>query len=353
MTVPLQLPPMVSDDSAWCGPDMAARENWIHVFTQAEINEVESAVAAALGTGKPMVEIGAGDFPLPNLCDRLGNVRKDILRGRGFQLFRGLPLADRPIEWAAMAFWGLGTHFGNARSQNAQGHMLGHVRDMGLSTDDPNVRIYQTTERQNFHTDSCDIVGLVCLKTAVRGGISAIVSSMTIYNEIRKLAPDLLRLLFEPFATDRRGEVPEGQKPYYMMPVFHWYRHLLSAVYTRPYINSAQTNHPEAPRLSADHVAALDLFDALANDPSLNLNIVFEPGDIQLLHNHTILHDRTAYEDAVDPSEKRHLLRLWLAAPDARVLPESFEPWYGSVEIGNRGGIMVPGTKLQAPLNTV
>jgi len=69
-------------------------------------------------------------------------------------LIRGLPVENRPIAESATAYWGIGTYFGNARSQNAMGHVLGHVRDLGLSSQDPNVRIYQTTERQNFHTDS-------------------------------------------------------------------------------------------------------------------------------------------------------------------------------------------------------
>ena len=81
--------------------------------------------------------------------------------------------------------------------------------------------------------------------------------------------------------------------------------------------------------------------------------MAFQPGDIQLLHNHTILHDRTAYEDSPEPSLKRHLLRLWLAAPAARPLPDSFLDWYGSVELGARGGIVVPGARLNAPLTPV
>src|SRR3546814_14551169 len=89
---------------------------------------------------------------------------------------------------------------------------------MGLSSSDPNVRIYQTHERQSFHTDSCDIVGLLCLQTAKSGGRSALVSSVTIFNEMRRRRPDLLCLLFEPIETDRRGEVPPGGKPYFTIP---------------------------------------------------------------------------------------------------------------------------------------
>ncbi len=138
--------------------------------------------------------------------------------------------------------------------------MLGHVQDLGLDVNDPNVRIYQTHERQTYHTDSCDIVGLLCLKTAKSGGLSALVSSTTIFNEMRRRRPDLLKLLFQPIATDRRGEVPEGQKPFFEIPVFNWHQGYLTAIYQRQYIDSAQ-RFPEAPRLSPELVEALDLFD--------------------------------------------------------------------------------------------
>lgn len=92
---------------------------------------------------------------------------------------------------------------------------LGHVRDLGLSSTDPRMRIYQTTERQNFHTDSCDIVALLCLQTAKRGGLSSLTSSMTVYNVMAARRPDLLRRLLIPFATDRRGEVPDGKLPWF------------------------------------------------------------------------------------------------------------------------------------------
>ncbi len=94
----------------------------------------------------------------------------------------------------------------------------------------------------------------------------------------------------------------------------------------------------------------MDLIDELANDPQINLQMQFEPGDMQWVHNHTMLHDRTAYEDWDEPEKKRHLLRLWLAAPNARPLPPIYADRWGSVTIGDRGGIIVPGTRLNAPL---
>ena len=134
--------------------------------------------------------------------------------------------------------------------------------------------------------------------------------------------------------------------------MFSWHKGYLTAIYQRQYIDSAQ-RFAEAPRLTPRHIEALDMFDALANDPKLNLHMEFRPGDVQLVHNHTMLHDRTGFVDWPEPERRRHLLRLWLAASDARPLPEVFAQRYGTVTIGDRGGIIVRGTKLHAPLEAV
>ncbi len=345
-----ELPPEQTGAAAWYGPEMARRNDWLMMLAPSEVAEIEQATRALAAREADIAAVTADDFPLPTLGAKLrARVREEVLNGRGFLLLRGLPVERWSMREAATAFFGLGRHLGSARSQNGKGHVLGHVRDLGLDVHDPNVRIYQTSERQTYHTDSCDIVSLLCLKTARSGGLSALVSSSTIFNEMRRRRPDLLELLFQPIATDRRGEVPEGQKPYFEIPVFNWHQGFLTAIYQRQYIDSAQ-RFPDAPRLTPRHIEALDLFDSLANDPALHLFMEFRPGDVQLVHNHTMLHDRTSFVDWPEPDRRRHLLRLWLAAADARPLPEVFAQRYGSVAIGDRGGIIVRGTRLQAPL---
>ena len=105
--------------------------------------------------------------------------------------------------------------------------------------------------------------------------------------------------------------------------------------------------------MTAQQIAALDLFDELANDPAICMQMEFAPGDMQWVHNHTMLHDRTAFEDWPEPERKRHLQRLWLAAPGARPLPQIYAQRYGQVTLGDRGGIIVPGAVLNAPLEPV
>jgi hypothetical protein len=344
-----ELPREIQGPSAWYGPDLAARGDWVEHLSEAEIAEIDGAAARLADAGVDIPSIRRRDFPLPTLGPRLRRVLEEVLTGRGFVLLRRLPVERWSMRQAATAFFGLGAHLGAARPQNAQGHVLGQVVDLGKSSADPDVRIYQTRERQGYHTDSCDVVGLLCLRPAKAGGLSSLVSSVTLFNELRRRRPDLLPCLFEPIETDRRGEAPEGGRPYFRIPVFNWHAALLSTIYQRKYIDSARrlVGAPLPPRQRE----ALDLFDALAEDPGLNLAMEFRPGDVQWVHNHTVLHDRTAFEDWPEPGRKRLLLRLWLAPTEARPLPPVFAERFGSVTPGDRGGVLVEGARPTAPLD--
>jgi hypothetical protein len=280
----------------------------------------------------------------------LSKLQNELREGIGFKLIRGLPVDQYDAATFSTIFCGIGSHLGLARSQNAAGHLLGHVRDIGLDVANPSTRVYQTTARQHFHTDSCDVVGLLCLREAKEGGKSMLASSVTIYNEMSKRSPDLAEALFEPIARDRRGEIPIGQQAFYAVPVFNWYKGYLTCFYHREYIDSAQ-RYEEAPKLKSKQIEALNLFDQIANEESVYLGMQFRPGDMQFVYNHNLLHDRTEFIDWPDPAKRRHLLRLWLALPADRPLPESFAQRYGSIEIGVRGGIETKETILQVPFD--
>jgi len=339
-----ELPPPIRDASAWFGPDLATQTDWIELLSADEVAEIEAASRRLAATEIDWQRLEPGDFPLPTLEPRLKSIRDEVLEGRGFVLLRGLPVELWGRRLSAIAFLGLGRHLGTFRSQNKDGHLLGHVKDLGLSSNDPNVRIYQTRERQNYHTDSCDVVGLLCLQSARTGGLSSLVSSTTIYNQMRERRPDLACVLFDPIETDRRGEIPAGQLPYFRIPVFNWYTERLTTLYHRNYIDSAR-RFPDVPALTEQQIEALNLFDQLSDDPALHLRMELRVGDIQLVHNHSLLHDRIAFEDWPEPERRRHLLRLWLAPQQARPLPPVFAERYGSIVPGHRGGVLVPGTR--------
>jgi hypothetical protein len=347
----IELPPRQAGPAAWYGPDLARRPDaWTVDLEPGHIDEVDRALRSALAEhADDIAAISSATFPLPTLGPVLESVCRRLIDGCGFALIRGLPIERYDQRQAAAVFFGIGAHLGNARPQNAAGHILGHVRDVGKAGSDTDARIYQTNERQTFHTDSADVVGLLCLKQSKSGGESLLVSAETLYNEFLERRPDLLPRLFDPIATDRRGEVPAGMKPYFEIPVFSWFGGRLTVIYQRQYIDSAQ-RFPDAPRLTPDHVAALDLFDELADDPALHLIMRLEPGDMQFVYNHALLHDRRGFEDWPEPERRRHLFRLWLAVPGDRPLPDAFVQRFGTTTIGDRGGIVVPGTPPTAPI---
>ena len=171
---------------------------------------------------------------------------------------------------------------------------------------------------------------------------------------------DAAVLRFVDRRVDRRravgheyGKEPQpGKTDYYPMAVFHYHAGKLSTIYSRDYIESC-FRFPEVPRLTDRQRAALDLFDKLSESKELRLDMAFEPGDIQFLHNHQILHARAGFEDWPDVERRRHLLRLWLCPKEGRPLPDSMIERYLTVKIGDRGGILGPDTKLNVPLEPV
>jgi hypothetical protein len=336
---------------AWYGPRMAQRTDWIHELSDADRHELRHAIAVAQASGQPLHELGRAQFPLGNLAARLNRLRREALDGRGFFLLRGVPVAEYSPWESAAAFWGIGLYLGEAVSQNGKGHVLGHVANLGLDYADPEVRGYQTNAGLNFHTDFSDLVGLLSLRTPQSGGVSRIVSSATVWNEMVRRLPDLARVLLEPVHYTRWGEVGAGMKPYYGMPVFSPCAGRMVVTYVRSAIRKAQMI-PEVPRLSPIQEEALDLFDSLAADPALYLSMEFRPGDIQMLCNHWILHSRTSYEDWPETERRRHLLRLWLACDGGPALPASFtsiaQP---ATRSGRPAGIQVPRVPLSAPLD--
>jgi hypothetical protein len=340
----------VRTPQAWYGPELARRpQEWMHVLSSEESAELHAAIRAVEARGLDVVDIGPGDFPLPRLSALLGRMRSDLLQGRGFSLLRGFPSDGLSPRQRAIAFFGIGAHLGKAVSQNARGHALGHVTDLGFDYSQPTARGYQTSVRLPYHTDAADLVGLLCVRTARAGGLSSLVSSVTVYNEMLERRPDLVQVLMGPTYRDRRGEVPPGKGPWYVLPVFNPHNGLMITSYVRSAIRKAQ-RFDEVPRIAPELDEAMDLLDALAESPQLHLDMELQPGDVQFVCNHFILHSRTSYDDHPQPDRRRHLLRLWLSCEDGPELPRVFDNYTGLDARGRPMGLLLDGMRLNAPL---
>jgi len=299
----------VTAPAAWTGADMRAREDWSIELGAAEIDELRGALSHAMATGRPRHALTPSDFPLPTLGPRIETWRHEIRHGRGFIRIRGMPVQEWHTEEAETFFWCLGLHFGVPGAQNTAGELLGHVLDERRGDD---VRYYRTNRDIGFHCDAADAVGLLCLKPARRGGLSRIASSLTIYNEILRRAPELVERLYRPFYLDVHGD---GSPPAYPITPCRNAAGELRVFWHSPYFRSAP-RHPHVPDFTDDEQALLDLFDEIAAEPSIHLDMDLQPGDIQLLSNHTQVHARTAYEDWDEGQQQRHLLRLWISLPE-------------------------------------
>ena len=174
------------------------------------------------------------------------------------------------------------------------------------------VRLYKTSANIDYHCDAADVVGLLCLNKARTGGHSRIVSSVTVFNELLARRPELAARLFQPVHLDIRDkEVNEAGSSLPVQPCCYA-EGKLRTFYHADYFRSV-ARHDDVPPLTDLECDLLDTYEVIASDPGLCLDMDLQPGDIQLLSNHTCLHARTEYQDHDDPARRRHLLRLWLS----------------------------------------
>ncbi len=300
--------------AAWTGREMSQSAEWIYQLSSAEIDDALRVAAAVRSAGTTATSLERDAVPLGTLASAAKQWREVLHRGRGFVLVRGLPVDRMSESEAAAVYWLLGRQLGSPVPQNFAGELLTDIRDTGADPDDPSTRLYKTKAEQDFHTDGADIIGLLCLKSSRSGGQSRIVSSVTVYNEVLRRRPEVAPLLFEDFYW----HYFEPQMPapmHFARPICARRGESLNTAFIPWYIRRAQ-ELPDVPPMSPAQTSAIETMEQTANDPSLYLDMEFQPGDIQWLKNAVILHKRTAYVDWDEPDRKRHLLRLWLAAPD-------------------------------------
>jgi Taurine catabolism dioxygenase TauD, TfdA family len=260
--------PTLGGPSVWRGVDMARRMDWC---TELTTTHVDGLLAASAG------------------------------------------VADRPPA-------AVGAHLGTGIHQNDAGDLLVHVKDQGLDFSNPEVRGYQTAQPLEYHSDSSDVVGLLCVHPTLEGGVSTIVSAGAVVEEAVRRRPDLAAVLTAPWCWDRRK--PDLAASFFQRPIFTVQERAVVSYYGRAHIESAGGG-PDVPELTAEQVAAFDLLDEIANDADVVLPMDFLPGDVQLLNNYRLWPARTAYVD--DPARPRDRDRLRLTLRQDIALPAAFQ----------------------------
>ena len=346
--------------SIWYGADLERSGDWIRTLDDTARTEIDAALAAVKRRGLSIPGFGRKDFPLDHTLGLLDGIADELEDGRGMVRLRGLPVDRYGEDDLQLIFWGLGAHLGTAVFQNARGEIMGAVRDETrlaeksfAPLEDGKVVSSRARARSTgplrWHTDRCDVIALMCVRNAREGGVSKLASIATIHNEILRRRPDLLEELCHDYWRSRPAD-EDGLTPdkVFAMPVFGFRDGRITSQYSRTYVEQAQ-EVTGVPKLTAAQNAALDLLAEVADE--VCLHSAFVPGDIQLLNNHLIYHGRTAYADDAATHQERLLLRLLLAMPNSRALPEGFETLWGSVAPGAlRGGVVQPERGVRAPL---
>lgn len=330
--------PTVGKDVAWFPSDLEDSDRWIHQLTEAEKADLDAALRTAQAQGATIPTLTKESFPLSVLTATLDKTLDRIENDLGLYVLRGLPVEKYTKDELRLMYWGVGLHMGTALSQSSKGDFLGDVRNAGDKVTAQTGRGYMSKDLLGFHTDTADVVALLVLRTAQSGGLSKFCSSVAIRDEIAATRPDLLEVLKQPFVWTWKGQEPEGQLPYYEQPVFTDCEGRFSSRWIGTHILSAQ-EFPDVPRLTPEQLEAMQLVNALANEPRFHTEMMFEPGDFQFINNHVVYHARTEFVDWPEPDRRRHLLRMWLAVPHSRRLADSMTAIYRDTSPGAvRGG---------------
>jgi hypothetical protein len=308
----------------WTARDVTDPAGWTEHLSDAEVAELEAAVAQAAAKSADFLDIGQADFPLPTLGARLKAIEAELIDGRGFVLIRGLPRERWTNDQMCLAYWGIGMHLGRPWPQNAKGHLLGDVTDHGKQPGDPTVRGNEIgLVGLDFHCDGSDLVGLMCLQTGASGGLSAVCNSVALHNRLVRERPDLAAELYKPQPFDYRGEQAPGRPGWYLMPVFTQHAGRLFVRLIRPYILASQ-RHEDAPRLTEKAIEALEWMQDEAESKAYSVIMDFRAGDMQFINNYHVLHGRTPYTDDRAAGKIRHLKRLWLETEVLTERPDHF-----------------------------
>ena len=328
----------INDASSWDASTFRNSDAWIRVLQPEHLDEIDAAIKSLTARGITLQTVRKGNMPLPTLQPFIARMLSEDIGIRGFGMVRGFPIHRYTVEQCAMFFWALGTHMGKPVSQNYAGDRLGAVRSQGLDYDALNVRGYQTRAHLPFHCDPSDVVGLLCINKSKSGGLSSVVSGISMYNRILAERPEFLDILYRGFRYDRRGEeAPYQQAISDHVPVFSYTAPHLSIRYVRKSMETAQLKLGVP--FSAEELAVLDYMEELSHSPDLVYSMMLEPGDMQFCNNYLVLHSRTEYEDEEDESRRRHLMRLWIKVPNIRQLADDFIEYDVSSGWSRREGI--------------
>uniref|UniRef100_A0AAU3GNS8 TauD/TfdA family dioxygenase n=1 Tax=Streptomyces sp. NBC_01401 TaxID=2903854 RepID=A0AAU3GNS8_9ACTN len=225
--------------------------------------------------------------------------------------------------------WVLGTALGRPMVQNTDGWRLIEVYDRGIrKTIEEGARYHQTKQGSYMHNDAVndvdpiDYLLLSCGQSAYIGGESILVDAKPVH-EVLSRHPDVLAILTQDFWFEKRGMALSQETGFFRSPIIRYTPDGEPLVrYFRTYIEVAHEKKGEP--ITAEQRDALDFFDAVLDQSSVQYRIRLERGQTLVSADDRFLHTRTAFYDRFEPREidmtvdetdkaNRYMFRMWSA----------------------------------------
>ena len=321
---PARRPPSMLDRAvrgkkAWTRKSLR-REDWLIPIPSNCLKEIHRMVRTLRVNPMETMLLSADDYGMDGCKKYMKRVRGVLDEGAGFALLHKLPVDEFSKDEMKAVYWTLSSLIARPVAQSYGGTMLYDVGDTGkkIAT---RVRGDVTSQELTFHTDygfnvPPPYIGLLVLRTARKGGESAVVSLHTVHNELRWRYPDQLARLYRPFYWNRQGEHPPSDPIANVNPLFEFDGKKLKARIHRRLLLAGYELMGET--MDKEGKAALDTLFELLDDPRFSVKFSLEPGQMQFLNNWQCAHRRSEYIDYKAPNKRRHLVRIFLRDEGAR-----------------------------------
>ena len=301
-------PDILYHPGAWVGAALGGKEALIRTMDRNALAAFDEL--APWLHDRPFAEITRVDAAHPALAALMGDVRDEVMDGKGFAVLRGPdPARYDPADYERL-YWALGTHLGQGVVQSYFGDYVSRVER------NPNLPWRGTTTDMELkpHTDFHEVMALVSIALPQSGGVSAFVSSAAVHNEIARRRPDLLKPLYEGwYNLSPLSRTPSAAK----VPVYCWTQEHLSCFFNRVFYQKAEEADEPMPR---GFLEAIALMDEIVSRPDMRVEFVLEPGEMVFWHNFQVMHARTSFHDS--EARRRLLLRLWLNVAAGRPMAD-------------------------------
>ncbi|KAK4170967.1 hypothetical protein QBC36DRAFT_340879 [Triangularia setosa] len=307
-------PREITGDLAWTGADFEPNTNTFtdHLSSQ-DIAELNTAVTHFQGLGLARGHADPTTFPLSQgLANRLRKVTDYVYNGRGFHRICGINPSAYTDEERVILYAGITSYVADQRARN-----IDHIRDRSRAQLSRKLSPLELAKPMTFHTDIDvgDMVSLFVQSTPLEGGDQYLAPIASIYNDLMKRDPEVLRVLAENWYWERVHRPGPDQTVIrtFNRPVLGFHNNQLQINMAVTFLgaNPAIPFSPDAPQLTSERIAALNRVQEAAT--RVNLRIVPQAGDLLFINNFAVLHARAGFVDSPDDVwNQRYIMRLWL-----------------------------------------